>query len=44
MLQSLPDDHILQSFFRCWHKTDIATDASNVRLREQGDNRLFTPN
>jgi hypothetical protein len=19
MLQSLPDDHILQCFFRCWH-------------------------
>ena len=30
MLQSLPDDHILQSFFRCWHLSDLPILTANV--------------
>jgi hypothetical protein len=43
MLQSLPDDHILQCFFRCWHETDIDPVMVDVRHQGKAENAVAVP-
>jgi hypothetical protein len=43
MLQSLPDDHILQSFFRCWHFSDMPRQPDDVRSPGKGRHPAAKP-
>jgi hypothetical protein len=42
MLQSMSDDHLLQSFFRCWTIGEVAARLAEVRLAEYSRLDLLT--